>query len=69
MKLLDLMQKCMDEKRSMIIHDGYNNLYRLEYKSGKYPDVVMYEHSPTVLLVITVDVTYDILSNEYYEEL
>lgn len=64
--LLDLMRKCIDEKCNMIITDGYNNLYRLEYADE---DCFMYEHSATTHLTIPVEVSFDILSNEFYIEL
>lgn len=71
MKLLELMQQCIDEQRDMIITDGYNNLYKLvlsqyEY-SGDY-DVLMYDYSSSLGITGAVEVSYDILSNEYYHE-
>ena len=71
MKLLELMQQCIDEQRDMIITDGYNNLYKLvlsqyEY-SGDY-DVLMYDYSSSLGITGAVEMSYDILSNEYYHE-
>lgn len=72
MKLLELMQQCIDGEKDVLITDGYNNLYMLvlshyEY-SGDY-DVIMYEYSPSLGITGSVEVTYDILSNEYYCEI
>lgn len=64
--LLKLMGQCISEERDMIITDGYNNLYRLEQKDG---DCFMYEHSMTTHITIPVEVSYDILNNNYYNEL
>lgn len=64
--LLDLMQQCINEQRDMVIHDGYNNLYRLEQRDG---DCFMYEHSMTLHITIPVEVSYEILNNTFYHEL
>ena len=73
MKLLELMQQCIDERRDMLISDGYN-LYKLRYIEFNYlgdikQNVLMYEFSLTLGTTRMVEVTYDILSNEYYYEL
>lgn len=64
--LIQLMKKCMENKRDMVICDGYNNLYRLECHED---DCLMFEHSTTTRIEIPVEVSYDILTNEYYYEL
>lgn len=63
--LLTLMEQCIREERDMIITDGYNNLYRLEYRDG---DCFMYEHSMTLHLNIPIEVSFEILSNTFYQE-
>ena len=68
MKLIDLMKQSMNEKRNMIVADGYNNLYRLEL-CDNFTNCTMYEHSNTTHLAVTVDITYDMISNQYYYEL
>lgn len=63
--LVNLMQQAMNEKRVLTITDGYNNLYRLVPKNG---NCFMYEHSATIPLEIPVEVSFDILNNNFYSE-
>ena len=68
MKLETLMKQAIDEDREMIIHDGYNNLYRLVPVEND-DKCLMYEHYSNLKTIIDVGCTYDIISNDLYEEL
>ena len=66
MKIDKLMKQAIKEQRKMIIHDGYNNLYRLEPHNE---DCYMYEHYATLRSEVEVSLTYEMIENENYEEL
>lgn len=68
MKLEELMKQAINENRKMIIHDGYNNLYRLVPVTDG-DKCMMYEHYNTLKTEVEVSCTYDIISNDLYEEL
>ena len=68
MKLETLMKQAIDENREMIIHDGYNNLYRLVPVADD-DKCLMYEHCRTLKTEVEINCTYDIISNDLYKEL
>ena len=69
MKLLELIQQCIDEQRDMTITDEHNNLYKLifiKHLKGFEDNVLMYKQYG---IYVQVEMSYDILKDESYYEI